>query len=87
MSKLIRICPLCGKQNAVEETFCACGTLLADVDFTHPDSLVAATPVVPTPVVPPSVLSPTAAKLVGLICTHSDCAQPNPAGACIATVN
>lgn len=76
MRELIRICPLCGKQNAVEETFCTCGTLLADVDFTHPDSLVA--PTVPT--APLSVLSPTAAELVGLICPHSDCAQPNPAG-------
>ena len=32
---VVRICPLCGKHNPPQETFCACGAMLADVDFTH----------------------------------------------------
>ena len=75
--ELVRICPLCGKHNPPEETFCACGAMLADVDFTHwgaqpaqPAAEQAAQPLT-------ALLQPAPETL---ICPHADCAQPNPPG-------
>lgn len=72
VNDLVRICPLCGKYNKPEETFCACGTLLSDVDFTH---LGAKPPEAKREVAAP----PQPAKAL-VICPHADCAQPNPPG-------
>lgn len=69
---LVRICPLCGKHNQPDETFCACGTLLADVDFTHLG--------VKTPAIKPEEVAPPQPAKALVICTHADCAQPNPPG-------
>ena len=72
VNDLVRICPLCGKHNKPDETFCACGTLLSDVDFTH---LGAKPPETKREEAAPP---PPAKALV--ICPHADCAQPNPPG-------
>lgn len=86
MSKLVRICPSCGKHNETAESFCFCGTLLADVDFTP--VVEPAPPVVqpaaskvdaPAASVAP-VLAPPTFITTSLLCPHSDCGQPNPPG-------
>ncbi|MDD2776495.1 MAG: inactive serine/threonine-protein kinase VRK3 [Gallionella sp.] len=71
MNDLVRICPLCGTHNPPDETFCSCGTLLADVDFTH----VGIKPAEVEAVSPPSPDNQF------VLCPHEDCAQPNPIGA------
>lgn len=72
VNDVVRICPLCGKHNPPGETFCACGTLLADVDFTHLGSKAPTT-------APVEVALPSPAE-APVICPHADCAQPNPPG-------
>ncbi|MDH4235598.1 MAG: protein kinase, partial [Gallionella sp.] len=72
VTDLVRICPICGKHNQPDETFCACGTLLSDVDFTH----LAAEPA--ASLKDETVPQQTAKALV--ICPFADCAQPNPHG-------
>ena len=69
-NNLVRICPICGKHNLPDESFCVCGTLLADVDFTH----IGAKPSVPGQ--PEPATEPVSENL----CPHPDCAQPNPHG-------
>lgn len=71
-TNLVRICPLCGKHNKPDETFCACGTLLADVDFTHLGTK-------PLAASQEEAVSPQPAKPL-VICPHADCAQPNSPG-------
>lgn len=68
MTDLVRICPICRAQNSPDETFCACGAYLADVDFSHVG--IPVVEVAPAPVL----------QSVEFICPHADCAQPNPAG-------
>ncbi len=87
MSGLVRICPTCGGRNAPEDSFCTCGTLLADVDFT-PEAVAPAAPAEvskPLPETPAEhvtpVLAPPSLIATSLICPHADCGQPNPAGA------
>lgn len=72
VTDLVRICPLCGKHNPPDETFCACGTLLADVDFTHLGANTSETK--------PEELAPAQPANALVICPHADCAQPNPPG-------
>lgn len=73
MTDLVRVCPLCGTHNPPDETFCRCGTLLADVDFTHVGTQAAEAAIAPTP-------SATTADDAIVLCPHQDCAQPNPLG-------
>lgn len=72
VSDIVRICPLCGKHNKPDETFCACGTLLSDVDFTHLG--------VKSPEAKQQVAAPPQPAKALVICPHADCAQPNPPG-------
>lgn len=69
MNDIVRICPLCGKHNPPDETFCACGTLLADVDFTHLGDEHLETS---------QVIQAVSEDHASVICPYPDCAQPNP---------
>ncbi len=75
MPNLVRVCPLCGTHNPPDETFCLCGTLLADVDFTH----IGVQSTEFDTVTPPISETPSAQQFV--LCPHEDCAQANPIGA------
>jgi hypothetical protein len=73
LSETVRICPLCGKHNPPEETFCICGTLLSEVDFTYIDST-------PESDVKPTAPVSTTPATQSIICPNADCAQPNSPG-------
>lgn len=71
-NNLARICPLCGKYNQPDESFCACGSLLADVDFTYLGAESRAHD---------RVEHTAASTSAGFTpCPHPDCAQPNLSG-------
>lgn len=80
--QLVKRCPACGTESPPAALRCACGTLLAGVDLTPP---VAGGPVdqadIPTVAAPDATDGPAAGGApTTVICTHADCAQPNPAG-------
>lgn len=67
----VRVCPVCGMENPVERSLCACGASLDSVDF----SLKAQ---VPEP--PAETAAPQAPPAATLTCPHADCGQANPPG-------
>ena len=65
---LVRVCPVCERENAPQSLRCSCGASLLGVDFS-----------VRTPAAPAQ--APTPAKpavSTDVLCPHADCAQPNP---------
>ena len=66
-----RRCPSCAIKNNPEVLRCACGTLLAGIDLSSEDQTLQ----------PSTLAAPTAAmESANLLCSHADCAQPNPPG-------
>ena len=79
---LVRVCPVCERENAAQALRCGCGASLLGVDFSVPRASNVAgatantepeTASEPAPTLPP-------APAPGVRCPHADCAQPNPPG-------
>ncbi|MCC6197114.1 MAG: serine/threonine protein kinase [Burkholderiales bacterium] len=71
----VRVCPVCDVENPPERARCACGALLAGVDF----SLKRA-PAPPSAEAPAGASAEPPAQAATLTCPHADCGQANPAG-------
>jgi len=79
-NEYVRICPVCETENPPALARCACGALLAGIDFSlkrAPVETPAAAREEPrAEEKDPGPAQPAAA----LVCAHADCAQPNPPG-------
>lgn len=73
----IRICPVCGAHNPLENASCSCGASLASVDFTLASSPSEPPETIATRDIAVVIETPPAGVTV---CPHADCAQPNPPG-------